>query len=132
MSLGATKQVKGYLFSSSALTTLVPISDINVGWIKKDDNFPCITINQVSGTDVGYLGYNTSIAGSKLRKEIPSFQIDIFSKESRLETLQIADLIVPLMISGGCRKDSEVDDYLDEFGLYRKIQTYTFIKHFDD
>ena len=132
MSLGATKQIRGYMVSSSAVTAIVSAGDINVGWIRKGDNFPCITINQVSGTDVGYLGYNTSIAGSKMRKETPSFQIDIFSKESRLQTLQIADLLAPLMISGGCRQDSDVDDYLDEFGLYRKIQTYTFIKHFED
>jgi len=132
MSLNFIKQVRGYLISSSYITAIVPSTDIRVGWIKSADSFPCITINQVTGSDVGYLGYNTSTAGSKLRKEETSVQLDIFSQTSRLQTIQIADLIVPLMISGGCRKESDIDDYISEFNTYRKIQTYTCIRHFDD
>jgi hypothetical protein len=132
MSLDTIKQIRGYMVSSSAITAIVGSNDIKVGWLRTKDQFPCITINQVGGSDVGYLGYNTSAAGSQMREETTMYQIDIYSKDSRLQTLQIADLIVPRMISGGCRKDSDVEDYNDEFGIYRKIQTYTKISHFDD
>jgi len=132
MSLNTLKQIRGYMISSSAITSIVSAADIKVGWVRTEDNFPCITINQVGGTDVGYLGYNTSAAGSHLRKENTTYQIDIYSKNSRLQTLQIADLIVPRMISGGCRKDSDIEDFNDDLGIYRKLQTYTKISHFDD
>ena len=132
MSLATLKQMRGYMVSSSAITAIVPSNDIRVGWLRIDDQFPCITINQVSGLDVGNLGYNTSAAGSQMRRETSTYQIDMYSKASRLQTLQIADLIVPRMISGGCRKNSDNDDYDDESQTYRQIQTYSKITHFDD
>jgi len=132
MSLETIRQIRGYMVSSSDITSIVGANDIRVGWLKTKDQFPCITINQVAGSDIGYLGYNTSAAGSQMRKETTIYQVDIFSKTSRLQTLQIADLIVPRMISGGCRKESDIEDYNDELGIYRKIQTYSKIHHFDD
>jgi hypothetical protein len=132
MSLDTTRLIRGYLVSTAAITSLVPSSDIRVGWLRTVDQFPCITITQVAGGDVGYLGYNTSVVGSQLRRETATIQVDIYSKSSRLQTLQIADEIVPVMISGGCRKDSDVEDYNDELGIYRKIQTYSITQHYDD
>jgi len=132
MSLATTKLMRGYLVSSSAVIAKVPSRNIKVGWVKTTDSFPCITINQVTGTDIGFLGYNSSEAGSRMRRESASIQIDIFSQKDRLETIQIADLIVPIMISGGCRKDSDFEDYLDELNVYRKIQTYRIVKDYDD
>ncbi len=131
MSLSAITDIRKFLLSSTTITNIVSKNDINIGWIKKEDNFPCITINQATGTDVGYLGYNTAAAGSQMRRETSTVQIDIYGN-TRLQTLQIADAVVPRMISGGCRKDADIDDYLDEYGKYRKIQTYTMTKVFDD
>jgi len=132
MSLDTTRLLRGYLVSSSTITNLVSTSNIKIGWTRTIDEFPCITITQIGGSDFGYLGYNSSSAGSQLRQELSSIQLDIFSKNSRLETIQIADAIVPVMISGGCRKITDIEDYNDELGLYRKIQTYSIIKHYDD
>lgn len=132
MSLDITRLIRGYLISSSSVTSLVPASDIKVSWIKIEDNFPCITINQVSGSDYGYLGYSTMPAGSKLRREEVSFQVDIYSKAGRLETIQIADEIVKVLISGTCRKVSDNEMYDDETNLYRKIQTYSRTYFHDD
>lgn len=132
MSLGALKQVRGYLVSSDAVITKVPSEKIKTGWIRSDDQFPCITIVQVGGTDKGSLVYKTSAAGSKLRTERPRFQIDIYSQKDRLETIQIADEVVKVMISGGCVKDSDAEDYNDELNLYRKIQTYSYWKFHED
>jgi len=132
MSLNVTSTIRNYLVNSSTLTAIVNDSSIRVGWTKIHDTFPCITLTQVGGSDYGYLGYGTTTAGSKLRREEVSIQLDIFSKTSRLETIQIADIIVPIMISGTCRKVSDIEMYDDEVGIYRKTQTYTKTKFQDD
>jgi hypothetical protein len=132
MSLQTIRKIRGYLISSSSVTAYVPTRKIKLGWPKTLDEFPCIIISQVTGTDMGYLGYGTSAAGSKLRKETSSIQIDIYSRNSRLETIQIADEVVKVLISGNCTKESDVESFSDETGLYRKIQTYSDTSFFDD
>jgi hypothetical protein len=132
MSEDVTRTVMGYLKSSSTVTDLVGGSDIKVGWVRTDDQFPCITINQVGGVDYGYLGYKTATAGSKIRREEASIQIDIYSKDSRLETLEIGDAVVKELISGGCRKESDNEMYDDELGIYRKNQSYHYTLFHDD
>jgi len=132
MSLTATQSFRTWLISSSTITTLVPINDIKVGWERVADSFPCVTLTQITGSDLGYLGYKTASAGSKIRKENITMQIDIFSKTSRKETLDISDAIVPVLISGGCTKESDTEMYDDNLGAYRKIQTYSFFKFHDD
>lgn len=126
MSLDVTRKLRGYLISSSEVTAYVPARKIKAGWPRTLDDFPCIIISQVAGSDYGYLGYGTSTAGSKLRREESSIQIDIYSKNSRLETVQIADEVVKKLISGNCTKQSDNESYNDELGIYRKIQTYTY------
>jgi len=132
MSLDALLTVRNKLISSSDLTALVPASQIKVGWQKTIDSFPCIIINQAAGNDVGYLGYAASPSGNKVRREQVTVQIDIYSRKSRQNVFEIADEIVPLMISLGSSKDSDVDDFNDDLSVYRKIQTYTFFKFHDD
>lgn len=126
MSLDITRMIRGFLVSSSTVTGYVPARKIKAGWPRTLDEFPCIIISQASGTDYGYLGYGTSDAGSKIRREEASIQIDIYSKNSRLETMQIADEIVKELVSGNCTKQSDNEGYNDELGIYRKIQTYNY------
>ena len=133
MSTTAFRDIRGYLCSTSTITDLVSKSDIKIGWPKTLDSFPCILMTQTGGVDVGYLGYKTSPAGSKFRREETTFQLDIFSRTSRKETYDIADAIVPIMIaSGGCRKISDVDTYDDEKNVYRKLQSYSFLLFHED
>jgi len=132
MSVDATRQVYGWLASSSAITTLIPKSDIHISYPKLEDNFPCISITQAAGTDYGYLGYGTASAGSKLRREEPTIQIDIWSKTGFYQTDQAADEVTKVMISGTCRKQSDNNDYNDDIGLYRKIMSFTYVKFFED
>jgi len=132
MSLASLKQIRGFLISSDSILTLVPSENIQTAWIRTEDKYPCITIIQVGGSDIGSLGFKTSPAGSKLRTERPRYQVDIYSQISRLETLQIADEVTKTLISGGCTKDSDIEDMDDEKNVYRKIQTYSFIKFHDD
>jgi len=132
MSLIVTSKFRGYLTSSSAITSIVPASDIKVAWVKTSDSFPCITITQVAGSDEGYLGYRSAPAGTKIRKETVSLQLDIYSKSSRLQTYQIGDEVTKVMVSGGCTKQSDIELYNDEVGVYRRTQTYVYFMFHDD
>ena len=125
MASDALTNIRGFLVSSTAVTSFVPKKDITVGRRKTIDNFPCIIINQISGVDKGYLGYG--LAGNRTRKETFVFSVDIFSRTNRKQTYSIADAIVPLLIvSGSCRKLSDIDMYDDTLSVYRKVQTYTY------
>ena len=132
MSYTVTKNIRDYLVASSAVTTYVSASNIRVGWPDVPDSFPCIIIEQAGGEDYGHLGYNTSSVGSRVRRETSIIQIDIYSTTSRKEILDIADAIVPVMISGGCRKTSDIDTYNDDLEAHRKIQTYMLYHVHDD
>jgi len=132
MSVDVTQDFRGYLISSSSLTSLVPSADIRVGWSTMVDNFPCVIIQQSAGTDVGYLGYNQATAGTKVRRELVSLQIDIYSQTSKHNVDSIADVIVPIMISGGCRKVSDTDMFHDDLGTHRKTQIYSVTRFHDD
>jgi len=132
MSLDVTRKIRGYLVSSSTVTGYVPARKIKAGWPRTLDEFPCVIISQTSGGDYGYLGYGTADAGSKTRRELVNIQIDIYSKNNRLETMQIADEIVKELISGNCRKQSDNESYNDELGIYRKIQTYSYTQFHND
>lgn len=125
-SLTEAGHLRGYLCSSASVITHVPKGNILFAWPKLPDKLPCIIINQVAGSDVGYLGYKTATAGSRNRKSTITFQIDILSATSRKTTMDVGDAITPLlMVSGNYRKDSDIDTYDDGLSAYRKIQTYT-------
>jgi len=127
------REIQGYLSSSSAITNLVPKRDIKIGWPRTIDNFPCIIITQAAGSDTGYLGYKTSAAGSRLRKEQPVIAINVHSRDSMRDVYVIGDNIIPLLIaSGACRKDSDNDDYNDELGTYTRMLMFSFTKQRED
>jgi len=118
--------LRGYLRSSSSVTSYVPKGNIQLAWPQTPDKLPCIIINQVAGSDIGYLGYKTATAGTRNRRSTVTFQIDILSATSRQDTLSVGDVITPLlMVSGNYRKDSDIDTYDDGLSAYRKIQTFT-------
>ena len=125
MSSDAMVNIRGYLISSSNVTSKVPAKNIIVGWRKTLSEFPCIVINQISGTDTGFLGYGSPT--NRTRREQCMFSIDIFSRTSREQTYSVADSIVPLLIvSGSCKKVNDVDMYDDSLSVYRKLQTYSY------
>ena len=132
MSSTGMRTIGGYLRSCSAVTDTVAKSEIRYGWPDELEHFPTIIITQVGGTDTGYLGYQSTAAGSRMRREEFSFQLDIISR-SRKQTYDLADTIVPMMIaSGACRKDTDIDDFDDTRKIYRKIQTFSMTIHHDD
>ena len=118
--------IRSYFCSSQNILAHVPKGNIQFAWPKTPDKLPCIIINQVAGSDVGYLGYKTSTAGTRNRRSTVTFQIDILSATSRKDTIDVGDHITPLlMVSGNYRKDSDIDTYDDGISAYRKIQTYS-------
>jgi hypothetical protein len=132
MSVDAIREVYGWLASSSAITALVPKSDIKIGYPRLKDDYPCITIIQAAGTSYPRLGYGTASAGTKMRFEEPIIQIDVWSTNGFHETDSAAEEITKVMMSGACRQQSSNNDYDDETGIYRRIETYSYIKIHND
>ena len=133
MSLDILRTTRGWLVSSSSLKPLVNSNNIKVGWSKLPDSFPCIIITQMGGTDTGYLGYKSSAAGSRLRKEYATIQVDILDKINRLNTIIIGDIITPvLMVSSQCSKVGDIETYDDTLSAYRKVQTYSMLSFHND
>jgi len=132
MSSGAFRDIRGFLCSSTNVTTLVPKSSIIVGWPRVLDRTPSILITQVAGHDYGYLGYKKSDPGSRLRREEVTFQLDIVT-DNRRDGYIIENEITPLLIaSGACRKVSDVDGFDDEANVNRKQVSYLYTKFHDD
>ena len=120
--------VRALLTSSSDVTNLVPASSITPGFSQIHDSYPCITITVVGGADIGYMGYGTSPAGSKIRRNNTSVQIDIYTRHSLLSSQSIGDAITKTLMNGtGFRKAGEVDVYEDELKAHRKIQTWNIL-----
>ena len=129
MSYTAILNVRNYLISASTVTSQVGSNAIRAGWPKELDTFPTILLSQSAGVDTGFLGYHNG----GLRREEVSIQVDIFSKETRKEVLDIGDAIVPVIISSmSAKKTADVDMYDNDLGVYRKMQTYSFTMEHDD
>jgi len=132
MTLESVRTIRGFLCSSTAVSAYVSKSDIKVGWPKTLESFPSILLTQAGGMEYGLLGYGAAVAGSRVRREECTIQIDIFG-DSRLQTLQIGDAITKVLIlSGSCRKTVDSDLFDDEKNVYRKLQTYSYTKYYDD
>jgi len=132
MSTDNTLLVYGWLASSSAITSLVSQSNIRMAYPKIEDDYPCISIIQTAGSEVGRFGYGTASAGTKMRETNPTYQIDIWSKQGFYQVDQIGDEVSKVMISGACRKISDNHDYYTDPSLYRKIMSFMFVRYFDD
>jgi len=129
----AYSSVRLLLTQHTALTNQVPTSNIRVGFMQEVDSFPSISILQVAGSTYGYLGYGTSTAGSKMRRENRTLQIDIFSRSGMLDLQQIGDNVELALMSGsGFRKVNDNDTYEEGLHAHRKIQTWIFWGNVDD
>jgi len=121
------------LTQSSALTAMVPASDIRIGFLKQPDNFPSIALSQIGGSTYGYTGYAKSDAGYKQRRDDRTFQVNIYSRSGMLHLQKVSDQVVLALMSGsGYRKISDNDGYEDGIKSYRKIQTWTSWSMIDD
>lgn len=132
MSYDVLLELRNALISSSDLTNLVSSSNIQVGWKRELTDFPCIIISQSGGVDYGYLGYNTSADGSKLGREEATYQIDIYSRTSMKNILDIFEALRGVLLALGYRKTGDTDAFESEYDAYRKITTWKKIAFHDD
>ena len=127
MSLVALKGIRDILISDSTLTSIVPSQNIVVGWVNQISSFPTIIIHQTGGEEIGYLGYKTAPSGNRIRREAANIEILVVSRKSRKETLDIADIISPLIIREmSARKFSDAEDFRDDIHAYLKSMTFSF------
>jgi len=132
MSLAVIKDIRDSLIQNSDLTNLVTSENIQVGWKRELQDFPCIIITQSSGVDTGYLGYSTSPSGSRTSKEQTSFQIDIYSRKSLKETYDILDVMKKILKKKGYSKTSDNDTWVEDYKAYRKITTWRYVYVYDE
>jgi hypothetical protein len=119
MSYTLIKELYDSLTKDSAITNLVPATDIKVGWQNIISNFPCITIIRIGGNAVGRLGHNTSASGQV--KENFGVQIEVYSRKSLKENYDICDLIRKNLITLGYSKLMDSDEWDDTLSAHRKI-----------
>jgi len=134
MSLEADIELRNLLISDSQLTQIVDPENIIVGWTKAPTAYPCIVIVQVGGEDTPTLGYGTAPNGSKMWEERITWQINIFSDESRKQTLEIADRNREILFNADDidYKTGDADTFETAINAYRKIVTWTRIRFNED
>lgn len=132
MSYATILDLRTKLLKNSTLTGYVPSNNIQLGWLREDAEFPTITITQAGGTDVGQLGYNPAPGGSKLAKETVSYQLDLYSKTSVKNILDMYDTLKGIMISSSYEKISDVDMYEPDLKAHRKITIWRKIYYHED
>lgn len=132
MSYTTLLELRNALVSSSELTSLVDDEDIQVGWKRELTDFPCIIISQAGGVDYGYLGYSTSPSGSKLSREESYYQIDIYSRTSMKNILDIYGILREILIKLGYRKTADNDAFEIEYNAFRKITTWRKVTFHND
>jgi hypothetical protein len=96
----AYSSMRKILINDGRVTDLVDTGNIKVGFTRKSDDFPCISIHRVGGNTVGKLGYGTSDAGSKDRTENRLFQVDILCRTSIEDLELIDDAVIKALCSG--------------------------------
>ena len=123
------------LRNDATLTSMVPSSDIKVGWVSKVENFPCIIVTLVGGTAKGRLGYNTATSGEKLRTDTGTFQIDVYTTDEgggARKAGEICDRIEKVLLPNitgisGLNKTSDVMMYDDEQHVWRRSMRWDYL-----
>ena len=130
MSYEVVKEVRDLLISDGTVISLVPASNIRVGWSESRISFPIVVITMVSESDIGYLGFGTSSEGNKLHRQEATIQVDILSRSSIKETLDIGDAITKVLMYNGFSKATEVDIWDNLLKAHRRMLRFrkTYIK----
>ena len=122
--LDEVKILRNELIADTDLIAIVPASDVKVGWKQQFKSFPCVVISQAGGNAVGLIGVGTGAVGTRVAKESIVFQIDIYSRTSRRQTLEICKIISRTMLVMGYAKGADRDDWSTELESYTKTTTW--------
>ena len=120
--------------ADSTLTTILGGQNVFIRQNELPPVFPCITINQSSGSTLGRTGYHSQ----KKREDTAIITLDIWSKVSVLETLTIADRVDVLLSGatyGGTRlwsKATDSDQLEENPTIYHKTTRWELSYEVDD
>lgn len=128
MTKAVLKEVRDTLLADSALTALLGGDYIFVAEIMQAKTFPSITLRLTSEGSKKRVSYDTF----KKRDNTPLLQCDVWSKESREETYNIADAVDELLVQNSVSdtrswiKISDSDMFEQDTRIYHKPLRYSF------
>jgi len=129
MTYSVIKNTRDLLVGDSELTGYVSSADIRAGFSGEITNLPTIIITTVSETDIGHLGYATSPEGSRLHRIDCVIQIDVLTRKSMKEALEISDRITAVLMNNGrYSKTGEADMWNETYKAFHKVLRF---KYFD-
>ena len=122
------KAVQDLIKDNAIIQELLGSEYVSVAEIMQPAVFPSITIRMTSEGSKKRVGYDTF----KKRDNTPMIQVDIWSKESRLETYNLADQIDELLVGNSVPntrswiKVSDSDMFEQDTRIYHKPLRYSF------
>lgn len=128
MTTAIIKAVRDTLVADGTLTTLLGGNYIYMTEIMQANQFPSITLRLNSEGSKKRVGY----FAIKKRDNTPILQCDIWSKSSRYQTYQIADVVDEILVSdsvSGTRSWTKIIDgdmYESDTKIYHKPLRYSF------
>lgn len=126
MSLACKVEFRNTLVNYDSLTNIVPSGNIDVGYTEDEIEYPCVFITQVGGGDTANMGYKNNPTETKRTEEF-TYQLDIYSRDSVVQTEQISDNIADVLSLDtnnikGLRMTSNLDSaYIDELKAWHKV-----------
>jgi len=125
MTLEILKEVRNAYIADPEITAYVSPSKIRVGWQESITAFPSIIISTVTERETGQLGYSYS----KRKTVSTTIQVDIISRKSVQETVEIADKVTDKMLDLGFEKVGDMDTYDTLMKCHRKTLRFSRLKY---
>lgn len=128
------KAIRDALLANAGLVAALGGNYVHTAEIMQTKQFPSVTLRLVGEGSKKRVGYFTI----KKRDNTPIIQIDVWSKDSRLDTYNIADIIDEIAVSDSISstrcwlKVSDSDMYEEDTQIYHKPLRYSFEYTIDD
>jgi len=125
MSFEILREVRDAFINDANITALVPATKIRVGWQESVTTFPSIIISTVTETETGQLGY----AHNKRKAVLTTIQVDILSRKSLQNAVEIADAVSQCMLELGWEKVGDLDTFDTLMKCHRKTLRFSSIRY---
>jgi hypothetical protein len=122
------KAIRDALLANAGLVAALGGDYVYMAEIMQTNQIPAVTLRLTSEGSKKRVGYNSI----KKRDNSPLIQIDVWSKKSRLETYNIADIIDEIVVSDSITdtrswiKIGDGDMYEPDTKIYHKPLRYSF------
>ena len=126
--------LRNTLKNDATMKTLLGGEYVYVGHVSQTNQIPSVTIIENTETCKKRTGYNAN----KYRDNESVVQIDVWSKESRLEAVNIANRIDTILVTDsvtdtfGWQKVGDGDMFESDTRIYHKALRYSFWYEIDD